>query len=161
MRFDTINLIWYYLYNMKQKISKKKVLFVCIYNSVRSQLAEGILRGLYDSHYEVYSAGIYDSGINPCAIKVMKEIGIDISRQYSKSLKKFEGLEFDFVVTLCDEAKQACPFFPGGKKYLHKSFRDPAQFKGSQDRVLNVFRLIRDEIKDWIKETFSPVRTNR
>lgn len=141
---------------MKQKIKKKKVLFICTYNSVRSQLAEGIFRSLYSHLYEVYSAGIHNSGINPYAVKVMKEIGIDISNQYSKSLEKFKDEEFDYVVTLCNNAKQACSFVPGWKRYLHKSFEDPAQFRGSENQILNVFRHVRDEIKNWIEETFSP-----
>jgi len=138
---------------------KKKIIFVCTYNSVRSQMAEGLFRNLYNDRYEVYSAGFYETGINPNAIKVMKEIGIDISHQYSKSLEKFKDMEFDYVVTLCDEAEDKCPFFLGGKKYIHKGFEDPAQFKGSEDEILNTFRRVRDEIRDWIEETFEKPKT--
>lgn len=112
------------------------------------------MRSLRGDPYEVYSAGLYASGVNPLAIKVMDEIGIDISNQYSKSLEKYKGEEFDYVVTLCDESRDKCPFFPGGKKYLHKGFEDPAQFRGTEEEILNTFRRVRDEIKDWIEETF-------
>jgi len=132
---------------------KEKVLFICTHNSCRSQMAEGLLRHLYGDHYESYSAGLEVTDVNPYAIKVMGELGIDISSQRSKSIEEFRGMVFDYVVTVCDSAREKCPFFPG-KKVIHKSFEDPAGFTGEEDEVLEVFRRVRDEIKNWIVETF-------
>jgi len=133
---------------------KKKVLFICTHNSARSQMAEGILQTLYGDRYEAYSAGTQPTKVNPYAIKVMSEIGIDISNHRSKSAEEFRGKEFDYVVTVCDNAKEACPFFPGGKTYLHKGFKDPSEFKGNENEIVAEFRRVRDEIKRWIEETF-------
>jgi len=133
---------------------KKKVLFICTHNPARSQMAEGILRTLYGDRYEAYSAGTQPTKVNPYAIKVMSEIGIDISNHRSKSAEEFRGKEFDYVVTVCDNAKEACPFFPGGKTYLHKGFKDPSEFKGNENEIVAEFRRVRDEIKRWIEETF-------
>ena len=125
---------------------KEKVLFICTNNSARSQMAEGILKSLYNSKYEVYSAGIQPTSINPIAIKVMNEIGTDISKQKSKNIEKYREQLFDIVVTVCDNAKEACPFFPG-KKIIHKSFKNPKE-------NINSFRKTRNQIKEWIKEKF-------
>jgi len=135
-------------------MNKKKVLFICTHNSARSQIAEGLLRSLYEDRFDAYSAGTHPSSVNPYAIKVMKEIDIDISNHYSKSIEEFRGMKFDFVITVCDNAKEACPFFPDGVKYLHKSFNDPSQFKGTREEMLSTFRHTRDEIKEWIDNTF-------
>lgn len=132
---------------------KKKVLFVCTHNSARSQMAEGFLNALYGDIYEARSAGIEPTRINPYAVKAMAEIGIDISKHRSKSIEEFRGKNFEYVVTVCDHAKEACPFFPG-EKVLHKGFKDPSGFKGSEDEVLTQVRRVRDEIKDWIEKTF-------
>ncbi|MEM2876391.1 MAG: arsenate reductase ArsC [Candidatus Bathyarchaeia archaeon] len=131
-----------------------KVLFICSHNSARSQMAEGMLNSLYGDRYEAYSAGMEPTGVNPYAVKVMREMGIDSSKHRSKSVEEFRGVTFDYVVTVCDHAKEACPFFPWGRTYLHKGFRDPATFKGSEDEVLREFRRVRDEIKGWVEETF-------
>ncbi len=139
---------------MKQVSEKKRVLFICTRNSSRSQMAEGLLRAFYGDCYEVYSAGIEPSSVNPFAIKAMAEIGIDISAHRSKSVKEFLKMKIDYVVTVCDYAKETCPFFPGGKKYLHKDFEDPSKFRGRDDEKLIVFRRVRDEIRGWIEETF-------
>ncbi|UCF50371.1 MAG: arsenate reductase ArsC [Thermoplasmatales archaeon] len=133
---------------------KQKILFLCTQNSARSQIAEGFLKTFYRDKYEVFSAGLRPCSLNPYAVEVMKEIGIDISNQYSKSIYKFKNIRFDIVVTVCDNVKETCPFFPG-KKIIHKGFNDPAKFSGSEDGTLNIFRKVRDEIKDWIVETFS------
>jgi arsenate reductase (thioredoxin) len=133
---------------------KKKVLFICTHNAARSQMAEGLLRSLYRDRYEAYSAGTQPLRVNPYAIKVMAEIGIDISSHHSKSLDVFQGVTFDSVVTVCNQAKEACPFFRGGKEYIHKDFEDPSQFEGEEGSKLAIFRHVRDKIKDWIKETF-------
>ena len=134
--------------------AKKTVLFLCSHNSCRSQMAEGLLNAYYKDSYHAFSAGVVPSNINPYAIEVMKEIGIDMSSQYSKSIDEFKDSKFDVVVTVCDNAKEACPFFPG-KKIIRKSFEDPASFSGSIEDTLKEFRKIRDKIGIWIKDTFS------
>lgn len=116
-------------------------------------MAEGLLKALYGDYYNVYSAGLEVTDVNPYAIKVMSEIGIDISHQRSKHINEFKGILFDYVVTVCDTAKERCPFFPG-RKVIHKSFMDPAEFNGSEDEKLNIFREVRDQIKDWIIKMF-------
>jgi len=117
-------------------------------------MAEGLLNALYGDRYEAYSAGVEPTKVNPYAVKVMTEIGIDISKQYPKSIEEFRGKNFDYVITVCDYAKEVCPFFPGGEIFLHKGFKDPAEFKGTEDEVLTEVRQVRDEIRDWIKKTF-------
>jgi len=135
---------------------KKKVLFVCTHNSARSQMAEGILRATYGDYYTVYSAGTHPATVNRYAVAVMKEIGIDISSHRSKSVEELGEKDFDVVVTVCDSAKESCPYIPGAKKYLHKSFEDPSAAKGEEEEVIEVFRKVRDEIKSWIEKEFSP-----
>ncbi len=140
---------------MRQINKKKKVLFICTHNSARSQMAEGLLKHFHGDRYDVYSAGTDPTKVNPYAIKVMEEIGIDISKNYSKNIDKFLNDDFEFVITVCDRANEFCPFFPGGKKRLHKSFEDPSEFEGSNQEKLDVFRQIRDEIKEWINKIFT------
>ena len=132
---------------------KKRVLFICTHNSARSQMAEGLLKSLYGNRYEAFSAGTEKTSVSPYAIEAMKRIGIDISGHRSKSVEEFRGQSFDFVVTVCDSAKESCPFFPG-EKIIHKSFEDPSGATGSHERILAVYERVRDEIKDWIEETF-------
>jgi len=134
---------------------KQRVLFICTHNSARSQMAEGILKKLYGDSYEVYSAGTQPTSVNPYAIKVMTEIGIDISSYRVKSVEEFLGMNFDYIVTVCDHAKATCPFFPGGVNYLHQGFEDPSQFTGTEAEILAGFRRVRDEIKEWIENTFN------
>ncbi|MDO8869419.1 MAG: arsenate reductase ArsC [Methanobacteriaceae archaeon] len=133
--------------------NKKKVIFICKNNSGRSQLAEALLKNTYSNHYEVYSAGSEPLEINPLTIEVLREIGIDISQNKSKSLEKFQGHEFDYVVSLCDEG--ACPVFIGGKSHIHQGFPDPREFKGDDNTQLNSLRNLRDNIQEWIKKEFS------
>jgi len=133
---------------------KKRVLFICTHNSARSQMAEGLVKALYPDRYEAFSAGTEPSGVNPYAIKVMAEIGIDISRNRAKGVNEFVNMEFDYVVTVCDHARQTCPFFPGGKELLHQGFEDPAAFEGNEDEKIAAFRRLRDEIRDWIVGAF-------
>jgi arsenate reductase len=92
--------------------------------------------------------------VNPYAIKVMSDIGIDISNHRSKSIEEFRGVKFDYVVTVCDHARESCPFFPGGKTYLHQEFKDPSELKVDENEIIDGFRKVRDEIKKWIEETF-------
>ena len=139
---------------MREQPCKKQVLFVCTHNSARSQMAEGLLNSLYGNKYTAYSAGIEPTIVNPYAIQVMSEIGIDISKHQAKSINEFMEQKFDFVITVCDHANETCPFFPAGLKRIHQSFEDPASFKGEEDEILSAFRRIRDEIKDWIAEEF-------
>ncbi|MEM3046947.1 MAG: arsenate reductase ArsC, partial [Candidatus Bathyarchaeia archaeon] len=109
------------------KSGKRRVLFICVHNSARSQMAEGFLRHLYGDRFEAYSAGVAPSRVNPYAVKAMAEVGIDISSYRSKSLREFLGGKVDVAVTVCDEAKEACPFFPGASKQLHWGFPDPSE----------------------------------
>lgn len=131
----------------------EKVLFICTHNSARSQMAEAFLNTLYGDRYQGYSAGVEPSRVNLYAVKVMAEVGIDISRNRSKSIKEFKGMTFDYVVTVCDHARKTCPFFPG-KNIIHKGFEDPSSIPGTEDEILDKVREIRDEIKEWIKKTF-------
>lgn len=143
---------------------KKKILFLCTHNSARSQMAEGLLRAIYGYRYEAYSAGVSATSVNPYAVQAMKEIGIDISSQYSKTPKEFQNLIFDMAVTVCDRAKVSCPIcstnleipteYPRARGVIHKSIEDPAAVVGSEEEKLKVFRQVRDEIKDWIFQVF-------
>ena len=132
---------------------KNSVLFLCTHNSARSQMAEALLNTLNGDKYEAYSAGIMATRINPYVVKAMAEIGIGISKNRSKSIEEFRGKNFNYVVTVCDNAKEACPFFPG-EKIIHKSFDDPSQVKGSEEEIMKQTRRVRDEIKEWLKTTF-------
>jgi arsenate reductase (thioredoxin) len=139
-------------------LRKEKVLFLCNHNAARSQMAEGLLKSLYGKYYYVYSAGNNPSRLSPYAVKVMAEVGVDISKYQSKSLKEFEEIEFDYVVTVCGGSEEACPVFLGGKQYLHKPFDDPASVNGNEDDKIIAFRRIRDELKIWIEKTFKNLR---
>jgi arsenate reductase len=132
---------------------KENVLFLCTHNSARSQIAEGILNTFYANKYQAYSAGVQPSHVSSYAIETLRELGIDISDHRSKSINEFQGKNFDIVVTVCDNAKESCPFFPG-KKIIHKGFEDPASKDGSIDEIMDGFRKSRDEIKDWIIKNF-------
>lgn len=133
---------------------KKRVLILCTGNSARSQMAEGLLRHSDGDRFEVMSAGIISSFVRPQAIEAMKEIGIDISGQRSKSVDEFAGRNFDYVITVCDNAKESCPIFPGETERIHWSFDDPAEVLGSEQEKLTVFRRVRNEIKQKL-ETFA------
>lgn len=130
---------------------KQKILVLCTGNSCRSQMAEGYLRHLAGDRFEVVSAGLEPSVVNPKAIRVMQEDGVDISSHTSKDVEQFVGQKFDFIITVCDNAKERCPFFPGQAERIHWSFEDPAAAKGTEEEVLAVFRGVRDQIKNRIK----------
>ncbi len=130
----------------------KTILFICTHNSARSQMAEAFINNVYRD-YKAYSAGTEPSTLNPYVVTVMAELGIDISGNRSKSVKEFAGKTFDYVVTVCDHAKETCPFFPG-RKHIHKGFEDPSSITGTEKEILNKIRDIRDEIRDWIAKTF-------
>jgi arsenate reductase (thioredoxin) len=125
---------------------KQKVLILCTGNSCRSQMAEGVLRHYGSGRYEVFSAGTKPSSVNPIAIQVMKEIGIDISGHRSKHVDEFKGQTFDYVITACNNAKESCPYFPAGTKRLHWEFPDPPHDKEITESVIEEFRKVRDMI---------------
>ena len=131
--------------------SKKSVLFLCTGNSCRSQMAEGLLRHFAGDRFTVDSAGTHPVGLNPGAVDIMKEIGVDISGHRSKQVSEFGGRRFDYVVTVCDRAKESCPVFPGGK-VLHWSFDDPAHAAGSSEERTAVFRRVRNEIAGRLQQ---------
>jgi arsenate reductase (thioredoxin) len=134
---------------------RPKVLFLCTGNSARSQMAEGYLRYFAGDRYEAMSAGIAPKGLNPLAIEAMSEIGIDISQQSSKDAAIFLGQPIQYVVTVCDNAKEHCPIFPGTFKYFHWSFPDPASVEGTHDQKLAAFRNTRDAIASRIDKEFA------
>ncbi len=137
---------------------KPKVLFLCPGNSARSQMAEGLLRSMSDE-FEPLSAGIEPKGLNPLAVEAMREIGIDISHHHSKDVVSFLGQNISYVITVCDNAKERCPIFPGTYKFIHWSFDDPAAATGTQDERLAVFRRVRNEIAARIKQEFQLAAT--
>jgi arsenate reductase len=128
--------------------TKKRVLFLCTGNSARSQMAEGLLRAGAGDRYEVFSAGTSPKGLHPQTIATMKEIGVDVSRQTSKNIDQFEGEPFDYVITVCDRAKEACPIFPGSTT-IHWSFDDPADAPNEEQP--QTFRAVRDEIRNRLR----------
>lgn len=134
---------------------KKRVLILCTGNSARSQMAEGLLRHEAGDRFEVFSAGTKPSVVRPEAIAVMSEIGIDISGHRSKSVDEFRGAQLDYVITVCDNAKESCPIFPGATKRLHWPFEDPALAQGSEDERKAAFREARDRIHCRIMEFLS------
>lgn len=133
--------------------AKKNIMFLCTGNSCRSQMAEGFARKLWGNEFEVFSAGTKKHGMNERAIKVMAEVGIDISKHYSKTVDELPNITFDYVVTVCDAAKETCPYFPGGN-IVHVGFQDPpalTKYMTDEDEILSVYRKVRDEIHASIK----------
>jgi len=133
---------------MKQK---QRVIFVCTHNSSRSQMAEGLLRQNAGDRYEVFSAGTVATKVNPLAIKAMAEKGIDISHHTSDHIDKYMGMEFDYVITVCDNANETCPYFPTTKTQWHWSFEDPSAGGGTEEERLAKFREIRDQIEQRLQ----------
>ena len=133
-------------------MNRKRVLFLCTGNSCRSQMAEGFLRHMAGDRFEVFSAGVKPAQVNPLAIKVMAEAGIDISKHRSKSVMELIGQQFDYIVTVCGNAKQTCPVFPGKHEKIHWDLEDPAEAQGSEKERMVVFRKTRDEIRKKIDE---------
>lgn len=135
-------------------MTKKNILFLCTGNSCRSQMAEGFAREYWGDELNVYSAGTKKHGMNERAMKVMNEAGVDISSHYSKTVDELSGVKFDYVVTVCDSAKESCPFFPGGK-VVHVGFQDPPALTKDmtdEEEILKIYRRVRDEIKQSVKE---------
>ena len=134
-----------------QTLQKLKVLFLCTGNSCRSQMAEGWAKRLLTEKVEAFSAGIETHGLNPRAVQAMAQAGVDISRQQSKNLDELKGIDFDYVITLCDHADQNCPAFGGKAKVIHAGFEDPAKAKGSDKEVLAVFGRVCQQIKEFVE----------
>jgi len=130
---------------------KKRILILCTGNSARSQMAEGLLRHDAGDRFEIFSAGTKPSQVRPEAIAAMRELGIDISGHRSKSVDEFTGQHFDYVLTVCDNAKETCPIFPGETVTMHENFEDPAALEGSEQERLAAFRHIRDEIREYLR----------
>ena len=128
---------------------------MCTHNSARSQMAEALANHLFGDKVEAYSAGTEATFVKPFAIKVMEEEGIDMSSHFSKTVYHFEGQMFDYVITVCDHAKETCPYYPGAAHYVHKSFDDPSGVSGDDATKLEAFRRSRDEIKKWLTDFFS------
>ena len=129
---------------------KQRVLILCTGNSARSQMAEGLLRHDAGERFEVQSAGTKPGTVRPEAIAAMHELGIDISGHRSKSVAEFEGRKFDYVITVCDSARESCPVFFGEATLLHRSFDDPAALNGSEEEQLALFRRVRDELRSYL-----------
>ena len=127
----------------------KKILVLCTGNSCRSQIAEGYLQKFAGDKAKVYSAGIETHGVNPKAVSIMKEDGIDISNHTSNNINEYRDIDFDFVITVCDNAREKCPYFPSRAKKFHQDFPDPASATGSEKEVMDQFRKVRDQIKEY------------
>lgn len=133
-------------------MTKPKILVLCTGNSCRSQMAEGYLRHFANGKAEAFSAGIETHGVNPRAIATMKEDGIDISKHTSNNVNEYANMEFDYVITVCDNAKENCPYFPARVKMFHQNFPDPAKAKGTEAEIMNEFRKVREIIKEYTKK---------
>ncbi|MDD3772247.1 MAG: arsenate reductase ArsC [Weeksellaceae bacterium] len=131
---------------------KKKILVLCTGNSCRSQIAEGYLRYFAGDKADIYSAGVATHGVNPKAITTMKEDGVDISNHTSNNIDEYRNIEFDFVITVCDNAKENCPFFPTKAKKFHHNFPDPAKAIGTDEEINEQFRKVREKIKKYSKD---------
>lgn len=127
----------------------KKILVLCTGNSCRSQMAHGYLSHFGGNRVDVYSAGVETHGVNPLAIRVMAEDGVDISHHTSNNILEYQGMEFDAVITVCDNARERCPYFPGKAMIFHRDFPDPAKAKGTETEILQEFRQVRDLIRSY------------
>jgi len=127
----------------------KNILVLCTGNSCRSQLAEGYLRFFADGKAEVYSAGVETHGVNPRAVKIMAEDGLDISSHSSNHVDEYAGIDFDYIITVCDHAKERCPYFPSKAKRFHHNFPDPAKAVGTEDEIMAEFRAVREMVKKY------------
>jgi arsenate reductase len=130
---------------------KIKILFLCTGNACRSQIAEGWARHLKEDVIDAYSAGIMPGRLNTRAVEIMAEAGVDISQQYSKHIDDLQGIDFDYVITLCDNVKELCPVFPGKAKMIHRGFEDPSFMFGTEQEITAAFRELRDEIRAFIE----------
>lgn len=135
----------------------KKILILCTGNSARSQMAEGLLKHIAKGEYEVFSAGTQPSLLRPEAVKALSEIGIDISGNRSKSVGEFASEEIDFVLTVCNDARENCPYFPAKTRLIHRSFADPAAVEGDEENRLAAFRKVRDELSEYLPDFISEI----
>lgn len=133
-------------------MKRKKILVLCTGNSCRSQIAEGYLRYFAGENAEVYSAGVETHGVNPRAIAIMKKDGIDISNHTSNNVTEYRNIDFDFVITVCDNAKERCPYFPTTAKKFHHNFPDPAKATGTEDEINEQFRKVCQQVKDYCRQ---------
>ena len=133
-------------------MTQTRVLFICTHNSARSQMAEGFLRHIGGERFDVHSAGTVATAVRPMAVQVMSEAGVHISAQTSKALKPYLHEPWDFVITVCDDANEACPVFPGGKSRLHWSFPDPSKASGTDEEKLAVYRNVRGQIAQRVRD---------
>ncbi len=133
-------------------MARKRVLFICTHNSARSQMAEGYLRSVRGDEFDVHSAGTEATHVRPMAIAVMAEIGVDISAQTSMTLSRYLNDPWDYVITVCDDANESCPVFPGGAESLHWSFEDPSRANGTDEEKFAVYRRVRDQIGQRVRE---------
>ncbi len=131
---------------------KKSILVLCTGNSARSQMAEGLMKHICQNKYNVFSAGTKPGVVRPEAIAALAELNIDISGNRSKSIDEFADEKIDFILTVCDNAKESCPYFPAQTEVIHHSFDDPAEVAGDEETRLNAFRKVRDEIRDYLPE---------
>ena len=132
-------------------MNKKKILVLCTGNSCRSQIAEAYLRHFGGHVAEIFSAGIETHGVNPRAIAILKEDGLDISSHTSNHIDEYRNIDFDYVLSVCDHARESCPYFPSRAVKIHHNFKDPAKASGEDSKIMNEFRLVRDEIKQYCK----------
>ena len=142
---------------------KSRILFLCTGNSCRSQMAEAWTKRLKGDQFEACSAGVEPKEVDPRAVKAMAEAGIDVSAQKSKDIDSLGDMEFDFVVTLCDNAKESCPFFPARTRLLHRGFDDPPRLSegvNDEDKAMNPYRRVRDEIKSFVEKLPETLMTN-
>ncbi|QHS60001.1 arsenate reductase ArsC [Chitinophaga agri] len=130
----------------------KKILVLCTGNSCRSQIAEGYLRYFAQEKAVIYSAGVETHGVNPRAIATMREDGIDISAHTSNNITEYRDVDFDYVITVCDNAKERCPYFPGNAEKFHYNFPDPAKATGTEAEIMEQFRVVREQIKQYSKD---------
>ena len=135
---------------------KQSVLCICTFNSVRSQMAEGLIRNMYGDRFAVVSAGIATAGVNPYAVRVMAEIGINISGHRSRNVKEFSSYSFDYVLFLCDHARRACPSQFSAGKMFHRDFLSPCEVRDNEELILRDFRELRDDIQSWLIDIFGP-----
>lgn len=141
------------LFSNSMSDSVRRVIFICTHNSARSQMAEGFMNSRIGGRYRAFSAGTRPSVVNPYAVLVMGEVDIDISNQRSKGLQEFDGWNFDTVVTVCSDVEETCPYVPG-REHIHRGFDDPSRASGFEEEIIEKFRRIRDEIWNWMKDSF-------
>jgi arsenate reductase len=137
-------------------MKKQRILILCTGNSARSQMAEGLLRHDAGDRFEVFSAGVNPSSVRTEAVAVMRELGVDLSGHCSKHVDEFAGQSFDYVLTVCDNAREMCPVFPGATRIIHRNFIDPAASKGQEEERLDFFRKVRNEIREYLRN-FPPI----